>query len=157
MESVLGTHIHSVCRDRDKRIPAEFGSGISTGKAEVVRWYRTVRVEGVARGLGNELNAVTGSVLSRWSRILPMTIGSSTVATIFVGPPQAWQMSMLNTRLSRCAHVMAARCSAGVWSCVSSDKVSIRCQVLPFASTILKEIKWQDLTTAFSRWPVPRP
>jgi hypothetical protein len=40
------------------------------------------------------------------------------LAIILTAPPQAWQvsMSMLNTRLSRCAQVIAARRSAGVGS-----------------------------------------
>jgi hypothetical protein len=37
-------------------------------------------------------------------------------AMIFMGPPQALQVSIsiLNTRLSRCAHVIDARCWAGM-------------------------------------------
>ena len=46
-------------------------------------------------------------------------------------PPQAWQiaMSMLNTRLRRCAQVIEARRSAGVG--VSSDTLSVWLTVLP--------------------------
>ena len=45
-----------------------------------------------------------------------MTTGSSMLAMILTAPPQRWQVSMSirNTRLRRCAQLMAARRGAGV-------------------------------------------
>lgn len=49
-------------------------------------------------------------------RICLITIGSSMQAMTFMAPPQPLQVSMsiLKTRLSRCAHVIDARRCAGV-------------------------------------------
>jgi hypothetical protein len=58
-----------------------------------------------------------------------MAMGSSMLATIRTLPPQWVQVvtSMLNTRLRRCAHVMARRRSMGVrWSVLASvDSASV--------------------------------
>ena len=82
-----------------------------------------------------------------------MTNGSSMQAMTFMTPPQAWQVSisMLNTRLSRCAQVMAAWRSAGVRSCASSEVlqplprragvISARCLLLG-ANTPWKRVRF---------------
>ena len=62
-----------------------------------------------------------------------MITGSSIQAMIFTGPLHFSHslMYMLNTRLSRRAQVMAARCSIGVRSSESSCVVSSRLAPLP--------------------------
>jgi len=77
---------------------------------------------GGAREGGNRAGAVEASLVSRWVRIFLITAGSWIQAMIRSAPPQAGQvsMSMPKTRFSRCAQVIAARRSAGVFSCPSS-------------------------------------
>ncbi len=76
--------------------------------------------------------------------MLSMTVLSSMQAITFIGPPQLAQasMSILKTRLSRCAQVIADRCLVAVFSSTSSEALAfcplprfagvtwIRCQLL---------------------------
>ena len=77
---------------------------------------------------GNRTGAVEASLASRWVRIFLITAGSSIQAMIRSAPPQAGQvsMSMPKTRLSRCAQVIAARRSIGVFS--SPSHHNTQCQ-----------------------------
>ena len=70
--------------------------------------------------------------LSRWARIFSITSGSSMQAMIRTAPPQAAQvwMSMPNTLFRRCAHVIAARRSAGV-GCSSPPTFAVCSAPLP--------------------------
>ena len=76
---------------------------------------------------GNRAGAVEASLVSRWVRIFLITAGSWIQAMIRSAPPQAGQvsMSMPKTRFSRCAQVIAARRSAGVFSCPSSKALGL--------------------------------
>jgi len=78
---------------------------------------------GGARGSGSALDAVVSVFSCRWVSIFWITSGSSIQAITFIAPPQSWQvvMSILNTRFSRCAHVIAACRSMGVRSAGESD------------------------------------
>ena len=60
-------------------------------------------------------------------RIFSITTGSSMQAMILTAPPQARQvsMSMLNTRFRRCAQVIDARRSLGVFSCPSAHALGL--------------------------------
>jgi hypothetical protein len=73
---------------------------------------------GGARHGGKRRATPQAPLLSRWVRILSITTGSSTQAMILIAPPQARQVStsMWNTRFRRCAQVIDARRSRGVFS-----------------------------------------
>ena len=102
--------------------------------------------ERAASGVRGE-GPAAASLCSRWVGIFSITTGSSIQAMILSAPPQAWQVSsgtsrcppaarqsapvhigfpadlsrsMPRTRLRRCAQRIAARRSAGVFSCPSS-------------------------------------
>ena len=70
---------------------------------------------GGARLSGKTLDSLVSAFCLRCSRICLITAGSSMQAITFTAPPHSLQvsMSMLNTRLRRCAQVIDARRSAG--------------------------------------------
>ena len=77
------------------------------------------------RGARTEGNRPAGSGAAfsfRWVSIFLITTGSSMQAITFTAPPHSLHVSisMLKTRFSRCAQVMAARRSACVWCCAST-------------------------------------
>ena len=78
---------------------------------------------GGARDGGKRAGVAIASLPSRWVRIFSMTSGSSMQAMILRWPLQVLHVSMsiLNTRLRRCAQVIAARRSAGVGPCAASE------------------------------------
>jgi len=88
--------------------------------AGVTRHKRAVRAGRVGSALSPARRA---PCFSKWARMARMAVGSSMLATIRSVPPQWPQAftSMPNTRLRRCAQVIARRRSMGVrWSALAS-------------------------------------
>jgi hypothetical protein len=83
---------------------------------------------GGARVSGNRAVTVVGAFSARQVSIFLIISGSSMQAITLAAPPQARQVftSMLNTRLSRCAQLMAAWRSVGVRSCGSLAVVDLQ-------------------------------
>ena len=96
----------------EQRVRTTIGFLLSSGKP----------TDGEARQSGNCAVAAEVTLSSRWASIFWITGGSSILAIIRTSPPHSLQVStsILNTRFNRLAQVIDARCSAGVWSCVSS-------------------------------------
>ncbi len=133
-----------VSRDQAERYPAApFGVAVA-GVALDSRYQSNKRACGGARDGGNR-EAISEAPFSwRWVRgvvqgctvygpkdgIFSMTTGSWMQAITLTAPPHALHVSMsiLKTRFSRCAQVMATRRSTGVFSWRSSDAMHL----LPF-------------------------
>lgn len=83
---------------------------------------------GGAPGSGNTTRSFNETFLSKWVSIFLITTGPSIQAMTFMAPPQFEQVSIsiLNTRLSRYAHVIAAWRCVGVFSVLSAAALLLR-------------------------------
>jgi hypothetical protein len=100
----LGRHKFCICARFFDRFQARDDSDpAAASMAQPLLAWLSVSAE--QTGVGRRPAVPQAALLSRWVRILSITIGSSMQAMLLTGPPQLLQisMSMLKTRFKRCA------------------------------------------------------